>query len=504
MTDELIARRNRGMTRRGLLGGLLATVASPVLSEAPTVSLRPHLRGVAAARPRFAEAETLVSQARLSGAVAFAVADAKTGEVLEGQSSATAMPPASTAKAITALYALDTLGGDFRFETRVAATGGVEDGVVKGDLVLAGGGDPELDTNGLAELASELKAAGVREVKGDFLVYDGALPRLTQIDADQLEYVGYNPGISGIALNFNRVHFEWRRAGSGYAVSMDARSNKYRPDVGVASMAVVNRSLPVYTYADGGARDDWTVAKGQLGNGGARWLPVKKPGLYAGDVFATLARSHGIKLKPAQTVDTLPGGVTLAARNSRALSEILRGMLRYSTNLTAEMVGLWATRTRVGPVPTLAASAHQMNLWSVEAMGCDGMDLKDHSGLSDQSRVHPGDMVHVLVRAHEANLLRPILKDVTMRDSQGRPVKTHPVKAAAKTGTLNFVSGLAGYVTALDGRELAFAIFTADEDARSRIPRADQEGPPGARPWSARSRRLQVKLVERWGTVYGS
>ena len=57
-------------------------------------------------------------------------------------------------------------------------------GVVQGDLVLAGGGDPTLDTDTLADMARRLKAAGVREVRGQFKVWGGALPQLHQIDGD--------------------------------------------------------------------------------------------------------------------------------------------------------------------------------------------------------------------------------------------------------------------------------------------------------------------------------
>ena len=169
-------------------------------------------------------------------------------------------------------------------EHRLLAAGPVQKGVLNGDLILAGGGDPTLTPDDLAVMAADLKKAGVREVRGDFRVYEGALPFVASIDPDQPEHVGYSPAVSGIALNFNRVHFEWRVAGKGYAVSMDARTGKYRPDVAMAQMKVVARSLPVYTYEDLDGVDRWTVASSALGNGGSRWLPVRKPGAYAGTI----------------------------------------------------------------------------------------------------------------------------------------------------------------------------------------------------------------------------
>ena len=116
----------------------------------------------------------------------------------------------------------------------------------------------------------------------------------------------YSPSVSGLALNYNRVHFEWKRAASGWSVTMDARTEKYRPETNIAKMTVAARKAPVYTYTAKGKTDHWSVAQGALGNGGARWLPVRQPALYAGDIFRTMARAHGIVLKPPKTTDSLP------------------------------------------------------------------------------------------------------------------------------------------------------------------------------------------------------
>ena len=337
------------ISRRALIGTALAALAAPA-AAAPAVSLRPRLRPEAIrAAAAASETEALIAQARLSGEVGYAVMDAATGEMLEARAAGTALAPASVTKAITALYALDALGGAHRFATRLIAAGPVEDGVLRGDLVLAGGGDPTLDTDALADMAAGLKRAGVREVTGAFRVWGGAVPYRASIDPRQPVTAGYNPALSGLNLNYNRVHFEWRRAGDGYAVSMDARSGRYRPEVSVARMRVANRRAPIYSYEDGGGRDDWSVARGALGTNGARWLPVRKPELYAGEVFATFARAQGIVLAtPQVSRGDAPRGDTLVTHASAPLNEILRGMLRYSTNLTAEMVGLAASARRLG------------------------------------------------------------------------------------------------------------------------------------------------------------
>lgn len=497
---------NVGTTRRFVVVGLGAFVAAGAArAEAPKVSLRPHMRALGVRPAPVGGPEALIAGAGLRGQVVCAVADVKTGLQLEAVKGDLGLPPASVAKALTTLYALDVLGPKYRFQTRLVVTGPVKNGVLKGDLILAGGGDPSLSTDGLAVMAAKLKAAGIREVRGAFRVYEGALPFVQSIDREQPDHLGYSPAVSGIALNYNRVHFEWKRAAKGYGVTMDARTKKYRPQVQMASMRVVKRQFPIYTYADKNGADQWTVASKALGKGGARWLPVRKPALYAGDVFRTLARSSGIVLgKPKVTRNLARGGQVLVSQQSPQLKVILKGMLKYSNNLTAEMVGMTASAARGGRPGSLKASANDMSRWAAQKYGMTGTRMVDHSGLSDRSRMTAQDLVGALVRARKQRILRPLLKPVAMRDARGRVVKSHPIKVDAKTGTLNFVSALGGYMTAKDGTELAFAIFTADTATRSRIKRADREVPQGARNWNRTSKKLQQKLIERWNRLYGS
>ena len=496
------------LSRRGFLGGFLGTTGAAALPElalanAPLRSLRPVVRQPGLGSGADGGIAGLVQRAGLKGEVICAVADVETGLRLEELNGRSSLPPASVAKALTALYALDVLGDDYRFETKVLASGPVENGVLKGDLVLKGGGDPTLSTNHLALLAAAVKEKGIREVRGAFRVDDTALPYVRSIDAGQPDHVGYSPAVSGIALNFNRVHFEWKRGSQGYAVSMDARTDRYRPEVQTATMKVVKRSLPVYTYADRGGVDSWTVARSALGKGGARWLPVRKPGEYAGDVFRTMMRAHGITLRKAK-VGKSPNGSVLASHKSARLPVLLRGMLKHSNNLTAEMIGMTATAALTGNAGSLKRSAAEMSSWAASSYGMHSTRLVDHSGLGDASRMAPGDLVGALVKVRKTGALRPLLKPFLMRDSRGRVNKAHPIKVDAKTGTLNFVSGLGGFMTAADGTELAFAIFIADVDKRARIRRSDREVPQGARQWNRGAKKLQQKLIERWGALYGS
>ena len=127
------------LTRRGILGAMLAGVAMPLWAEAPAKSQRPKRRPE---KPADKAAAPLIEAARLApGVVAFAVSDAATGKLLESMNAEQPLPPASVCKAITALYALEKLGPLHRFTTRILRTGVISNGRLDGDLILAGGGD---------------------------------------------------------------------------------------------------------------------------------------------------------------------------------------------------------------------------------------------------------------------------------------------------------------------------------------------------------------------------
>ncbi len=494
-----------GMSRRLFLGGAVSAFAGVAVGEAPLRSIRPAPRPGTAVAYSAPAVEELIAQARLGGEVGFVVANARTGQVLESHNPGLGLPPASITKAVTALYALDALGPDFRFQTSFVATGPVVDGVVQGDLLLRGSGDPMLDTDALSAMVVRLKAAGVTGVTGGFRIYAGALPYIRSIDPRQPDHVGYNPAISGTNLNFNRVYFQWQRGAAGWDVSMDARSETIRPAVTVARMAVVNRDMPTYTYTAAQGVDEWTVAAAALGNGGSRWLPVRRPDLYAGEVAQVIARAHGIRL-PAPTVaeggEDGVGGTVLVAHESASLATIVRLMLMHSTNLTAEVIGLTATAARGGDAGSLEASAKAMTDWMRTEAGAEAAHFVDHSGLSDLSRVSAADMVKLLVKVGPGSTLHGQLKEIVPLDVQGEPVADAAYRIHAKTGSLNFVSTLAGFVTGPDDAALAFVVLSGDVARRAEIEPDDMERPDGAWSWARRARWLQHQFIHRWSALY--
>lgn len=478
------------------MAGMASVLGTSALAKAPETSERPVPRGATPAPKavRASGSEDLVGKSGLDCDVGYAVLDVATGEILDARLGDTLLPPASTLKTITAIYAIDRLGSGFRFPTEILTTAPIVDGRLDGDLVLKGSGDPTLDTDRLGDLAAALNETGLKEVKGRFLLWTGDLPSGDRIDEEQPEYVGYNPAFGGLNLNYNRVHFEWVREGDGYNVTMEARGLRFSPSTSVAQMSIVDRPAPVYDYRKSQDRDLWSVARGALGRDGARWLPVRFPALYTADILRKLARADGIYIPPPEKIDVLPDAGTIAATESDFLVPMLQDMLKYSTNLTAEMTGLSASLANGVPVGDLLGSGSRMAGWAMEKYQVDGLLFRDHSGLGYGSAISPLSMAKIM---RENAGLHVLLKSVDLSLDKKRP-SPDGVEVRAKTGTLNFVSSLAGFVKTSGGRELSFAIMCADTARRDAIPPEEREQPRGAKSFSRRSRQLQKELIRDW------
>lgn len=455
-------------------------------------------------------AATTAPPQRHSGIAGWMAVDLDSGEVLDQSRADTAFAPASVAKLPTTLYALDRLGPEHRFETRVAVTGRVSGETLEGDLVLVGGGDPELDTDALLPLVTQCTERGFRNITGYFLVDGSAALQAPAIDPGQPVDAAYNPSVSGLNLNFNRVRLKWDARGKTRELRVSAKAARLDPEV--AGVRVTLASLPgapMFSLAIEGRAEIWRMNERGFRGEGARWLPVRQPELYGGEVFQALAQTYGITLDSARKGQAPEGAQVIALHRSRALRPMLKAMLRYSTNLTAEMTGLAASQAGGTQPATLAASAAAMNAWAAEnggfSPGDPGFVLANHSGLTVDSRVSPRRMIEFLAamarrqprtskrypRLPAAGGIVDLLKRYNVADKRVK-LDYARLDIAAKTGTMDYVRGLAGYIATPSGRRLAFAIFSNDLDRRQPgVRRIDRR-------WMGRARDFERTLVRNW------
>ncbi|MEE2773886.1 MAG: D-alanyl-D-alanine carboxypeptidase [Pseudomonadota bacterium] len=415
------------------------------------------------------------------------------------------LPLASVTKAVTAIYGLETIGPDYKFETNLYKDGVIREGKLIGDLYLLGGGDPSLSTKKLYNFVEKLKGMGLEEIKGNFFYSPGIVPEFVSIDPDQLPEVSYNPGFSGLNLNENKVFFKWRNAGSSYNVSLI--SNGQKPNFSPENIEIssVNTGTAIYRYfANSSTKEEsWIVLQKALGKSGSRSLPVRFSAAYTANAFKSLCSQESILVpKPQEAMEYPYKGSLIARLESKALIEIVKEMLSRSTNVTAEVIGLFAGKTWGSESESLSDSGSLMSEWFDYVSGTKGAVMKNHSGLSADSRVSTSQFLQFLNRDSTKKILPKLLKKHRLYGSQKYELSNSEISVVAKTGTMHFNRCLAGYIMVQGEAKASFAIFCADIDKRKLIKPHGLANPPGAKAWLKRSRVQENHLLSSWAKMY--
>ena len=433
--------------------------------------------------------------------VSYIVVDMDRGTTITEHGATDNHIPASSAKLATAVMALQLLGPEHRFRTELLATGPIEDGVLKGDLILKGGGDPILDIPDLLPLISELARWPLRRIEGRFLIDDSLLPRMTEIEPSQPTEAAYNPSIGALSLAFNRVSLRWhnRKALSVETVprldeaSFEDRAKDRLPPGGV-QLKQIDDGKAVWQLADRGARRS------------KRSLPVKDAGLYAGRVFADLARLQGIDLPSPERAARSAEGRLLAVHEGRPLRELVRDMLWYSNNLVAELIGLAAAKTVEPKLTSLEASASVI-LGELENrlpdVSWDKARLDNHSGLSSQSQLTPEQLAAVLRYGWKDGMLADLLPASGWSGTLARRFndQDQAFRIWAKTGSMNYVTTLGGYMLSSSHGPAAFVIMISDAKERAvydALPHRTRQAEKKADVWKANAEKAMNEIVERW------
>jgi D-alanyl-D-alanine carboxypeptidase/D-alanyl-D-alanine-endopeptidase (penicillin-binding protein 4) len=180
--------------------------------------------------------------------------------------------------------------------------------------------------------------------------------------------------------------------------------------------------------------------------------------------------------------------------------------MRYSNNISAELIGLAAARKLTGRTVTLPESTRILTEWlevHMPKINWRGFHLENQSGFSSKSRVTPRQIVGVLASCAQDGMLFDVLPPVFNNGSTVTTAATPPrAPVIGKGGTMEYAVGLAGYLPSRDGRRLAFAIFIFDRRQRAAldatIDRRIVEPSPLAREWINRARTLAHAMLQQW------
>jgi D-alanyl-D-alanine carboxypeptidase/D-alanyl-D-alanine-endopeptidase (penicillin-binding protein 4) len=419
--------------------------------------------------------------------------DAHTGRVLYARNAHRKFVPASNQKILVTATALSLLGPDYRYETALWAAGPVEDGILDGDLVLVGTGDPTLSRRywdsgeaAMEALADSLLRAGIEQVRGALVADVSAWDSTTVGPTWEVEDLRSAYAATGGAFALEQgelvlVVAGGRSPGEEADVSWSPRSDPsyVTPRVVTwpadsttrvrASYLPESRRLLVHGRVAVRAVDTVSVALRD---------PVRQA---VATLFRVMAHK-GIEVEGGATVAWEPGALLgrdcrsgairhcpaaapVAVLTSPPLSEIIAGILEPSQNWMTEQL-VRTLGAELGEEGSWSAGTEVVTRFLVEEAGVDSLDVapRDGSGLSAHNLVTPRALVRILehmASGPHAAIYRAAMAEPGEEGSTlARRLQGLEGRVFAKTGTISNVNSLSGYLVGEDGRQIVFSVLS--------------------------------------------
>ena len=388
-------------------------------------------------------------------------------------------------KIITAAAALDALGPSYRFTTELLHEADVDPaGVLQGNLYVKGGGDPTLVLENLWKIIYDLKMEGVVRIEGDVVFYEslfGADHQLVGWDkaADIKNGPSYFPGLSALSLNYNTVALitaPGPEAGKPIRAEFETQAGDLFEiyNQAVTGAAGTRRSVKVEREVDGQKMK--LIVTGSIpidGEVDHDYRAVPDPTAYFMATFRQLARERGIAVAGRWRLGSTPRDADVLLRHRSApLAVVLADMNKYSNNLYAEQV-LRVLGAEVNGLPGTTEGGIKVVDAYLSGLGLEPetRTLVNGSGLSRSLRITPVTLTKVLVdMAGDWSVGHEFAASLAIAGRDGtlwRRVREEPGRLRGKTGTLDGVHGLCGYVTGSDGDLYAFAFLVNDVSGTS-------------------------------------
>lgn len=426
--------------------------------------------------------DQILADSRLEGSsVGVLVRSAQTGEVIYSKNPSTLLTPASNTKLYSSSAALGTLGLDYTFVTSVAASGKIDGKTLKGDLYLKGTGDPTMQAADYDKLASDLAAKGIKTIKGKLVADD------THFDDRRLGYgwewdsspYYFQPEISALTVAANdrydigALNVEVRpgtigkqaNVGTTPATSfVSIQNNTTTGAAGSAPTISIERQMSSNTIVVNGSIAADSGPRSTIST-------VSDPTSYATSLFRDALGRHGITLKNAESAKgaTPKDAKVLVSRQSAPLSSILTQFMKLSNNGIAEIL-VKSMGKKNNPQGTWD-NGLSVKLNTLAQFGVDTSKLRfvDGSGLSTYNNTSVQRTTDLLIALQSqpwfstwydslpvAGISDPLIGG-TLRSRMQNTAATNNLRA--KTGTLDSVSAMSGYVTSADGERLVFSIM---------------------------------------------
>ncbi len=419
-----------------------------------------------ACRPAFAElppaVATALKQAGIPDShIGIVVRDVDNPAPLLAHGENRSFNPASVMKLVTTLAALDSLGAAHTFTTRVWVEGEAKDGVLSGNLILQGGGDPALTLERFWLLLREIRAKGIREIRGN-VILDDSFYQLDPIDPaafDQAPLRPYNAPPSALLANFNTLNLRLGFKDKEVEANIEADDAPPLDNRLQASGSACNgwREQLVTTLEDGrlALSGRYPAACGDQ----VHPLNLLAPQATVAVLFRTLWKEVGGTLTGA-VLPCVPGPEArlLLEFDSPPLSSLIRDINKYSNNVMAKMLFLNLGAIRYGAPATWDKGARAIREWLTEnGLWSEEIVLENGSGLSRIERISAASLARLLAYAARRPAYYEFAASLPAMGLEGTQKgrlngSSLVGQAWLKSGSLTGVRNLAGYVLGADGR----------------------------------------------------
>jgi D-alanyl-D-alanine carboxypeptidase/D-alanyl-D-alanine-endopeptidase (penicillin-binding protein 4) len=380
--------------------------------------------------------------------------------------------PASVMKLVTTYSALELLGPDYRWKTLAYLDGPLENGELHGNLILKGTGDPKITVEAWQGFMILLRRNGLTAIDGD-LVLDRSYFAPLEYDPaafDREPSKPYNVGPDALLVNFKSVKFNFTPNAAGDAIALQVEPPLPEVAVGPPPLSGPGdcgdwRSTLRASIIDRATRAEVGFAGPFPASCGERewWVSLLDHPSYVHGMFETYFRAAGGRFEGRWKSGTAPRGATpFATLESPPLWDIVRDVNKLSNNVMARQLFLSLAAT-VAPPPatTVHATEAVRRLLAKRNVKLPELVLENGSGLSRRERISAGGLARLLVAADRSAVREEFASSLAVAATDGtleRRFQNGSVagQALLKTGTLDGVRALAGYV--IDGEGHRFAV----------------------------------------------
>lgn len=398
-----------------------------------------------------------------------------------------AMNPASTMKIVTTFAALSMTGPQYRWRTRAFLRGRLEGGVLRGDLVIAGGGDPKFVVEDLTAFAIRMREAGLREIRGDVVLDDSAFDLQGEgtgpLDGDGAQ--PYNVAPNAAMMNFKAARLVVTPQKGHVHLSFDPElagvriENRVRETVGPCEGGADALRVDTVSEVPPVIRVSGNYARTCLEQGA--FVAVLSHRAFAEALFKAVWRSVGGTWSGhARTGRVAPGDpVWLEWLSPRTLADVVRDVNKYSNNVMARSLFLGLGADSAGVATPARARTALANWLGSQSLSMPELYVENGAGLSRSARISPAHLAALLVRAAAspvADLLRESLPVVGVDGTMKARMTGEAIAGGAwiKTGSLEGVRAIAGYVDGASGRRWAVVMIVNGLAAKSSRPVQDE------------------------------